>query len=203
MAQRAMRMPVAGPPVAAAVALGAALVLGGCQAEGTPPTASPTSSPSVSSASSSAPGSPSPSPTESSAVPAAAREKSEKGAEAFVRYFFDQVNRAWTTPEAGLIARLSVDDCEFCTKTEQTAAFLTKEGQRYETAPVTVSTYAAFAGAPKDQHYFSLELTQNRSRILDESGAAVATDPKKDTRFNVAVKWTPDGWRMLGVENAA
>ena len=100
MAQRSTRMPFAGPSVAAAVALGAAVVLGGCQSEETPPTPSPTPSGTVSSASPSASGSGSPSPAESSDVPAAAREKTEEGAEAFVTYFFDQVNRGWTTAEA-------------------------------------------------------------------------------------------------------
>ena len=43
--------------------------------------------------------SPSPSVSASVEVPAAAREKTEKGAEAFVRFFFEQVNQAWTDPD--------------------------------------------------------------------------------------------------------
>ena len=192
-----------GMPFAAVALLGAvvATAVGGCQSEETPP-ASPTPSATVSSPSPSASASVSPSPSPSGDVPAEAREKTDEGAEAFVTYFFDQVNRAWTTPEAGVIAALSVKGCEFCEKTEATALYLVKEHQRYESNPVSVTQTARFAGAPRDQHYYSIQLTQNRSRILDASGAVVATDPKKETQFNVAVQWAENGWRMLGVENA-
>ena len=74
-------------------------VLSGCQSDATPP-ATPSPSVTVSSASPSpSVSSPSPSASPSVEIPAAARVKSEKGAEAFVRYFFDQVNAAWTDSE--------------------------------------------------------------------------------------------------------
>ncbi len=72
----------------AALAAGAGLVLGGCQSEEPPPTSpSPTVSPSTASPPASA--TPSPTPTEGE-IPAAAREKSEKGAEAFARFYIEQ-----------------------------------------------------------------------------------------------------------------
>ena len=40
-------------------------------------------------------------------IPAAAREKTEKGAEAFVRYFFDQVNARMDYARRRLIEALS------------------------------------------------------------------------------------------------
>ena len=80
------------------VGLGTMVVAGllaGCQSEATPP---PTTSPSASATSatpSASPSSATPSPSPSADIPAAARVKSDKGAEAFTRYFFDQVNEAW------------------------------------------------------------------------------------------------------------
>ena len=149
MGRRWMRMPFAGARGAArasasagtsvsaavgAVALGAAVVLGGCQSEETPPTASPTPSGTASSSSPSASGSTSPSPTASSDVPAAAREKTEKGAEAFVSYFFDQSESALgPRPTPGLIESLQTPDASSCRSLAKTAADLEAKGQRYVT----------------------------------------------------------------------
>ena len=104
MEQRTIRMPAGRLRSRAAVVglaglLVASGVLSGCDSEAaTPGASSPAAS--VSSASPS-PSASSPSPSASAspsvAIPAAARVKSDKGAEAFVRYFFDQVNAAWTS----------------------------------------------------------------------------------------------------------
>ena len=48
-------------------------------------------------------------------IPAAAREKSDKGAEAFVRFFMQQAAAAWTIPDATLIEQQSdPDNCSAC-----------------------------------------------------------------------------------------
>ena len=185
----------------AAFALLVAGALGACQAEESPPASS--SPPAAStSAAPSASASVTPSARPPSDIPAAAREKSDKGAEAFVRYFFDQVNTAWTTPHAGLITTLSDPNCDFCAKTEGTASFLVREGQKYQTDPVTLRSIEPLSGAPGDQTYLYCELTQNRSSIIESNGEVVTTDPRKDAFFNVAAKWTRSGWVIFGVENA-
>ncbi len=94
----------------------ALVVVTGCDASGDP---EGTASPSVSSASPSASPSPSPTPSASPSgpeVPAAAREHTDAGAEAFVKFFFEQFNEAWTEPQSGLIEGLSDPECKFCRK---------------------------------------------------------------------------------------
>ena len=198
MAQRAMRMPVAGPPVAAAVALSAALVLGGCQAEGTPPTASPTPSPSVSSASSSASGSPSPSPTKSSAVPAAAREKSEKGAEAFVRYFIQQSSAAWTTPDARLIEDLSDPDCASCRSLAKTASDLQAKGHRYRDDPISVVSVESLVGDGARQNV-AATIKQHPMEVVDTNGKVVSTDAADDLDRTFLLYWKEGRWIVGGI----
>ena len=125
MGRRTIGMPFARPPLAAAVALVGVLVgagvVAGCDSEAAPPA---TPSPSVTGTGTGTGGSPSPSMTSPSPsvsatveVPAAAREQTEKGAEAFVRFFFDEVNQAWTKPASGLVAGQSESGCQFCLKT--------------------------------------------------------------------------------------
>lgn len=189
-----MGMPFVGLALAGAVALGAG-VLGGCQGEETPP-ASPTRSPSVTGSSESPSASPSasPSPSESGEVPAAAREKTEKGAEAFVRYFFDQVNVAWVTAEPSHIRNNSERECKSCAALSETATELQNQGRRYAAAPIGVRNIKATSGAPEGQQFVQADLTQNEVDILDAKSSVVGTDKKADFQRTVALIWVGNRW---------
>ena len=89
------------PRMSAALAL-SLLTLSGCSGGDTPPSTLPT----LSTTSSSVP--------TASAVPSAATANTPQGADAFARYFFDQLNLAFRTSNAELIAALSTDDCTGC-----------------------------------------------------------------------------------------
>jgi uncharacterized protein DUF6318 len=181
----------------------AAGVLAGCDSSPDDPV-TPTPSPSVSSSSPSPSASPSPSVTESGPqIPAAAREKTDAGAEAFVKYFFDQFNVAWTKPEAGLISSLSSKDCKFCATTETQAKWLVDNKQRYDSNPVDLLDMEAIAGAPEGQIYLTGTLRQNQTNIVDDSGAVTRTDPKKNLPRNIGLKWQGDSWRMFAVEKTS
>ena len=144
---------------------------------------------------------PSPTVTESGpAIPAAAREQTEAGAEAFVRFFFDQFNTAWTEPRAGLIASLSDPACSFCKVSEADAAYLVTERERYERAPADILEVEAFVGAPEGQQYLAAKVEQNKVRILDEAGAVVGVDEYAVFDRYIALKWASDHWLVLEVE---
>ncbi len=126
MERRTIRMPSGRVTRAAAVTLAGLVtgagVLAGCQSEGTP---SATTSPSASVTSASpSPSASSPSPSASASVdiPAAARVKSDKGAEAFVRYFFDQVNEGMDDARAHRLIDVNSDSgCKSCASLTETA----------------------------------------------------------------------------------
>ena len=188
---------LSGMPLAA-LALFVAGALGACESEEPPlaspsPTASTTASPSPSAT-------PTPSGSASSDIPATALEKSEKGAEAFVRYFFDQVNVAWTAPRPGVIESLADSSCRFCAKTARRAMELDAKGQRYATDPLNVGALESLKGAPAGDKYFSMRLTQNEAKVIDGSGAVVRTDARKTGSFNVGVRWHEMGWKFLEME---
>jgi len=204
MERRTIGMPSGRVSRPAAVTLvGLAVVVGvlaGCQSEETPPaTTSPSATVTSASPSASA-SSPSPSASASVDIPAAARVKSDKGAEAFVRYFFDQVNTAWTEPRPGLIAALSTGSCDFCATTEQAAQGLAEAGQKYSSKPVSVRGVDALAGAPSGQLYLYVDMVQNHADIVDAAGKVVATDKRKLIPSNVAVLWSDGAWQMHAVE---
>lgn len=186
-----------------ALALVAALGAGCDSSPGPAPTSASPSTSSTASPSPSPSGSasPTPSPTETGPdIPAAARKKTDAGAEAFVKYFFDQFNVAWTKPEPGLIKSLSDPECQFCKKTEDTAKFLAKEGQKYKSDPATFVSAEVFGGASESEQFTDVRLTQNRVDIVDRDGKVVATDPKKALHYYVTLRWSGDRWRLLELE---
>jgi hypothetical protein len=81
----------------------------------TTPTATATSTPSATTA---------PTAAYPADVPAEARANTPAGAIAFAKHFFGLVNRAYTTPQAGLLPPLSTANCKTCAAFESTAARL-------------------------------------------------------------------------------
>jgi len=176
-------------------------VLAGCQSEATPrATTSPSASATSASPSPSA-SSPSASATASVDIPAAARVKSEKGAEAFVRYFFDQVNVAWTKPQAGLVQALAYSGCQFCLKTETDAKALVRAGERYRSQPISITSATVLPGAaPSGQSFVRTNATQNRVDVLNASNAVVRSDSKKELQLMTGLIWKGGRWFVYEVE---
>lgn len=92
---------------------------------------SPTASPSSSGPSSSGTGSP-------RAVPVAATKKTSAGAEAFARYYIDQVNQSWMVPDPSLLDGLATATCTTCVNFRDTATSVLRERQHYTSAPLSV-----------------------------------------------------------------
>lgn len=190
--------------VVAGAALGTVLLAGCDSSGGDQPSPSPTPSASSVSPSASPSSSPSPSPSESGPqIPAAAREQTPAGAEAYVEYFFDQFNVAWTKPQPGLIKSLSDPACQFCKKTEATAARLASDKQRYKSDPARLQSVDVFGGAPAGQQFTQIRLIQNRVAIVNASGNAVRTDERKELDYYVTLRWKTDRWWLLELEKTS
>jgi hypothetical protein len=188
----------------AAVLVGVVVSASGCESAPDPPaTASSSASAGPASPSASPSASATPSTSETSSIPAAAREKTPQGAEAFVQYFFSTYNDAWTLVRPGAIAALSHPECEFCRKAEDTTRTLASRGDRYNKPPVTVRKTQALSGAPEPQSYVYVDLVQNKSSVVAADGSTVHNDAKKAIPSNVVLTWTVEGWRVLAVEATA
>ena len=129
-------------------------------------------------------------------LPPEARKHTPEGAEAFVRFYLDQINVAWTTPKAGIISRLSDPSCQSCASFEDTAAQLSKDGQRYAATPSTFTTVKAYGGAPAGQQLVRVVGTQHKVDIVNASGRVVKTDPKESIAANALTIWKGTRWLM-------
>ena len=132
-------------------------------------------------------------------LPVAAREHSPAGAEAFVRFFYAQVNRAWTRPEAGLIPRLCLSTSKSCAALEATALELVAKKQRYDGDPGTILSVLALGSGAPEILAVDIRGRSERRNVLDSNGAIIATDPLEATHFEAKLRWFDGGWRITDI----
>lgn len=133
--------------------------------------------------------------------PAAARSHSDAGGRAFVSFYFDTINMAWSVPRTGSIAELSHRLCQFCRKTEARAKALKQDHQRYSSAVARLGPIASFGGAPRGQAYYAVTMHQLGARVVELNGSLAHADRRADFPFNAVVMWSGGRWLMYEVEN--
>lgn len=169
-----------------------------------PPATPGTSAASPTSTSASAPATTSPTvaaPTATSAaaptIPAAARAHTPEGAEAFTRYFIDQVNVAWTTPKTGLISALSLPTCKSCASMEQTAGRLTGQGHRFAALPMTIQSVGYEGDTDKGIAVVRIAGLQKAVDVVSQDGRVVSTQKQEPLQVRqVLLQEAPTGWRI-------
>ncbi|MFL6154162.1 MAG: DUF6318 family protein [Ornithinibacter sp.] len=175
-------------------------VLSGCDSEAaTPGGSSP--SPSVTSAAASpsaSSASPSASASPSVAIPAAARVKSDKGAEAFVRFFVVESARAWTSANPGPIEALSDPDCASCASLAGTAKKLREAGHHYAAVPITVSSAEALTGDGNRQNV-AASIRQHAVDVVDKEGVVVGSDKADNLERIFLLYWKEGQWVVGGI----
>lgn len=195
-----MRMPSRGFVVCLAVALGG-LGVAGCTNGKDDPTPSPTTSTSISVSSSPSPssGSPSPSPSPSVSIPAEAMQQTPEGAVAFVKFYFDQVNKAYMTPDATLLPALGESGCKSCASAQTEVLEMVSKGQRYSDSVISLSDVSAQAGASAGQQFVALTMNQLAVTKVDTTGGVVDTNTARSAELKALVSWKEGSWVMSGV----
>jgi hypothetical protein len=183
-----------------AALLAASMLLAGCGGDAKPdPSSSNTTGPS--------PTTTNPAPTNSATtdpnIPAAARAHTPAGAEAFVRYFYAQVNVAWTKPTSGVISALSSPSCKSCAALEATAADLVKRKQHYDGAPVTIVSVGGLGETSPGHPEVLVEFIQEERNVIDASGHVALTDKRQQGKFVVTLGWSGQGWSVVTVKSLA
>lgn len=129
-------------------------------------------------------------------LPPEATKHTEKGAEAFVKFYLEQVNTAWTTPKADVLPPLSDSGCISCEAFEKEAKNLVAKGHRYASNPATYKSFRAFGGAPTGRQYVRVLGTQHQVDVVDAKGQVVSTDPKKPIAVNAMTVWEGGRWLL-------
>lgn len=124
-------------------------------------------------------------------VPPAATALTPQGAEAFVRYFFDQMNEAFRTSNASLIDALSTPDCITCNNYES-ALMASKKAGNFLSGPSFALT--AVAATPPDGKGSVADVIGRLPArdVVDARGKIVQRLPAK-ARFYFVVTVKPRG----------
>jgi len=179
-----------------AVPLAVSMLLAACGGDAKPGASS--SSTSTSSPTTTAP--PTVSPTTDPNIPVAARAHTPAGAEAFVRYFYERLNVAWTAPSAGILSPLCQPSAIACAANEKTATRLVSEGHRYDGNPVTVKVIAALGSTSTNRFAVLANVVQERRSEIDATGKTYVTDDRKDLRLNFELLYTGQAWSVASTK---
>lgn len=157
--------------------------------------ATPTTAPATPTTTPATPSSPATTTAAAPAIPAAARAHTPEGAEAFTRYFIDQVNVAWTTPRTGLISALSLPTCKSCAGLEDGARDLLDQESRYTTPVVALEDVLATSD-PKGQTVVKATVVETPSTVARRQQTSPAKGQKVTTRRGFVLASVGDAWRV-------
>jgi hypothetical protein len=180
--------------------LAASLLLAGCSGDSKPQASS--SSNIGSSPTTTAPPTTTASPTSKAGqatdpnIPAAARAHTPAGAEAFVKYYIERWNLAWTGPRAGILSPLCQASSKSCAANEETATRLKKTGHRYDGNPVTIKFIGVLDATEPNKYHVLANLVQERRSEIDTAGRIFLTDKREDFRVNVELIFTGNTWSI-------
>ena len=131
-------------------------------------------------------------------MPAEARTQDAAGAEAFVRYYIDLINRTSTVMDAAPLREFS-DGCLDCDRVASSTEKAATAGQDYEGGEITVIE----VGEPFMQETtaeMTLKISQAKFIVLDSNGAAVdgGSEPYLQVPGGAALSWSSSrqSWMM-------
>jgi hypothetical protein len=132
-------------------------------------------------------------------MPDEARTQDAAGAEAFVRYYIELINRTGTTLDAAPLRNFS-DGCDDCDRIASNAEANAEAGNRYEGGHITIVEVAPalVEGTSGDM---AIRIDQSALVIVDPSGVPVhegGSEAYTGLPGSVAVEWDSDreSWLM-------
>ena len=175
---------------------------GGTAPSATTPRADPTGPPTTGTSPSSGTSSPTTStPTKTSGgagaagVPAAARHNTKTGAEAFVRYYLAQFNRAWSEPRSGLLTPLSTSTCKTCAAYEKVAKDAERKQEFLDGPSVTISSVTV-TEVTKGTATVYVNMINNRRNVVNRSGKVLRTGKRGTEQDKFELMSSDNGWRV-------
>jgi hypothetical protein len=185
-----------------AVPLAASMLLAGCSGggarAGTSPPSTTGSPPTTAAVSTAAPTTAAPETDPN--MPAAARAHTPAGAEAFVRYFFERLNVAWTTPRAGILFPLCQVSSQSCAAFEKSATELTKAGHHYDGNPLTVKSVGTLSPMNSNKYDVLAQVVTEPVREIDGAGKTHATEQRENLRVDFELLYTYQGWSATSIK---
>ncbi len=136
-------------------------------------------------------------------MPAPARERSDAGVEAFVRYFYDSANALAMNPRTGEIAKLCDTAVPLCAQYEGALSSYLEQGlvQERPIFLVTLNEASKAAGIDPDAHLVTTMIDRPEQILMRNNGNTATTFPDKGIGSQVVhVTWRDGRWFITRVE---
>lgn len=150
-----------------------------------------------------APETPTPTFTPAPTQPAAARQNTLKGAEAFVRYFLTIYEHAYAASDADPIRDVTLNGCRFCQKIIDDVTQQKERGEFLRGGVLTPVRVLARPDSPPDRTIVDVTFSETASRLVDAEGKTVETYSSSDVNvLAMAVRWDPvQGWKIIAASS--
>jgi len=130
-------------------------------------------------------------------LPAEAQHPTPAGAVAFVRYYVDLYNNAFTSFDTQYLRAVSDSRCTFCASVMKNVGDVESKGRRVEGGALVVQAAVASPGEATDGLIVAARIDQEAGRTVDSSGnVATVIAAQANMAMDTAVRW--DGrWVFL------
>ncbi|XVX20411.1 DUF6318 family protein [Actinomycetota bacterium] len=133
------------------------------------------------------------------ALPAAAKEHSDKGAEAFARFYASQVSKSLVTNDAQTVSHYATSTCKGCSAIATAVEGQAKTGQHVADDRLSVKLSQVLDPDGSGQTRVDLLVTERATRMVNPDGSSEEM-PKANGNIRVAATWTNDGWRVAAFD---
>ncbi|MFV0461801.1 MAG: hypothetical protein ACK5MP_01180, partial [Nostocoides sp.] len=127
------------------------------------------------------------------------RQHTNAGAEAFVRYYNDQLSKAWMTPQTGLLPPLSLSTCKSCRAWEKSAELFNVENTRMRGVVFAIEDVSVWE---ESINGFVVRMAgpQNANSIVDDSGRVIKDVSASPGHLYFSLVWVDGQWKVEEIQ---
>lgn len=133
-------------------------------------------------------------------VPKAARAHTPQGAEAFARFYLEQVNRAWVDADPEQIRPYALASCKTCAGLVEEAERLEASGLHYREQPIQVGESVPLPSAKASRAVIQIVSGQLDSHIVRGDGTVDEHVPAQGSVSQLDLSWVETSWRVVSVK---
>ncbi|MBK8436874.1 MAG: hypothetical protein IPL37_10260 [Austwickia sp.] len=133
-----------------------------------------------------------------SPIPPAARQRTARGAEAFVRYYIAESNRTMTHPRLGVMKPLEMPGCRACGNLERIVHALVERKVHYAANPTQIASMGEATEDPGTGDFvMSLLLQRPEVSVVHFDGRLYKTAPPASGLVAYRTRWRESGWALV------
>lgn len=122
------------------------------------------------------------------------------GAEAFMRFYYEEVNNAWQGPHPDILEGMAAPECISCRNFVATAKSLKKDHLRYDGAPAEVGPSIRLPESTVENVKMQFVYTQNPRSIIRLDGSVVERLKKRTALSEVSARWRRSMWEIVEIK---